>query len=200
MVDNFSLHITNDHLIHILSLVGDFHDLLVMRNHNQNNASIRATYYDVRHASAAVSWFNNQLIARRLTKANFCHQFEQQQLLSPFSGMDQRLPMSGENWGIIVVSEMPYFKAPSICALAHRFGNVKQIYRTKSALHEVVIEYFDVRDSQMAINELNTKTIDGKRLQLRFQPPCGFFGNFDLVLLYQSSEMDAFAQHGIVSL
>ncbi|KAL4034436.1 hypothetical protein IC575_007574 [Cucumis melo] len=148
-------------------------------------------YYDLRHAEKAFREMRSQYLMRQKQVRNQHSRFLQNNFDTPprlaraliggcavwaefvIPTSNAALP-DGKNQGTIIVLNLDLgVSASTLKEIFERFGPVKDIRETPLKKHQRFVEFFDVRDAAMAVEEMNGKEIHGKPVVVEFSRPGG---------------------------
>lgn len=128
----------------------------------QSNDDILVEFFDLHHAIQAKNYLNSALYDGVMLEVRFG---------PPRRGSDAQKPA---NNGTIVLFHLP----PSITnrqlsEIFTSYGEIRQIRGTPAKPHQRFIEYWDVRCAELALTEMNGKTLIGSKISIEFSVPGG---------------------------
>lgn len=171
IIKNLPPGVDDDDLRTALSVYGPLRELGAQLRARGGRGSVTAAFYDVRHARLAVRqldgmpWFDRKLVARFWCPAVGA---------VPAAGSVSRDGVDPLNLGTLVVFNMDASTtAEDVRALFSSYGDVKEIRETPTKRHHRFVEFFDVRDAQKALRQLNKAEINGKKIKVEVSRPGG---------------------------
>lgn len=143
------------------SLFEEYGEVRNMYTACKHRGFVMISYYDIRHARAAMRELQNKPLRRRKLDIHF--------------SIPKDNPSEKDiNQGTLVVFNLD--ASVSSDDLRHIFaayGEVKEIRETPHKRHHKFIEFYDVRAAEMALKALNGSEIAGKRIKLEHSRPGG---------------------------
>lgn len=171
-------------------MYGPLRDLGAQQRSRGGRGSVLATYYDLRHARAAVRALDTTVhFGRRLdarfqcpTDAPLSSGVGNSAMMSPTGGSGGgNAGGAGSpcaNQGTLVVFNLDNStSAEDIRALFSKVGDVKEIRATPNKKHHKFVEFYDVRDAEKAMHLLNKTEVAGKRIKIEISRPGGRASN-----------------------
>lgn len=171
ILKNLPPGVDDDDIRTALSVYGPLRELGAQLRARGGRGSVTAAFYDVRHARSAVReldglpWYDRKLVARFWCPAVGA---------SPGGSSTSRDGVDPLNLGTLVVFNMDASTtAEDVRALFSSYGDVKEIRETPTKRHHRFVEFFDVRDAQKALRQLNKAEINGKKIKVEVSRPGG---------------------------
>ncbi|CDF39565.1 Putative Mei2-like protein [Chondrus crispus] len=185
LLRNIPPGIDDDDIRSVLQQYGPLRDLGAQQRSRGGRGSVLATYYDLRHARAAVKTLHEAVhFGRRLDVRFQCPtdtSMSNLAMTSPVSTSSGTIggPASPcSNQGTLVVFNLDNStSAEDIRALFSEYGDVKEIRATPNKRHHKFVEFYDVRDAEKAMRSLNKTEVAGKRIKIEISRPGGRASN-----------------------
>ncbi|KAI7735160.1 hypothetical protein M8C21_025137 [Ambrosia artemisiifolia] len=157
-VRNINSNVEDSELRSLFEEYGEIRNLYTACKHR---GFVMISYYDIRHARAAMRELQNKPLRRRKLDIHF--------------SIPKDNPSEKDiNQGTLVVFNLD--ASISSDDLRHIFavyGEVKEIRETPNKRHHKFVEFYDVRAAEMALKDLNGREIAGKRIKLEHSRPGG---------------------------
>ncbi|KAI3817044.1 hypothetical protein L1987_10831 [Smallanthus sonchifolius] len=157
-VRNINSNVEDSELRSLFEEYGEIRNLYTACKHR---GFVMISYYDIRHARAAMRELQNKPLRRRKLDIHF--------------SIPKDNPSEKDiNQGTLVVFNLD--ASISSDDLRHIFavyGEVKEIRETPHKRHHKFVEFYDVRAAEMALKDLNGREIAGKRIKLEHSRPGG---------------------------
>ncbi|XP_076952692.1 protein MEI2-like 2 [Bidens hawaiensis] len=157
-VRNINSNVEDSELRSLFEEYGEIRNLYTACKHR---GFVMISYYDIRHARAAMRELQNKPLRRRKLDIHF--------------SIPKDNPSEKDiNQGTLVVFNLD--ASISSDDLRHIFavyGEVKEIRETPHKRHHKFVEFYDVRAAEMALKDLNGSEIAGKRIKLEHSRPGG---------------------------
>lgn len=180
LLRNIPPGIDDEDIRNLLQLHGPLRDLGAQQRSRGGRGSVLATYYDLRHARAAVRSLDGAIhFGRRLDARFQCPSDiapNPAPVMSP-AGTVTTAPCA--NQGTLVVFNLDNTtSAEEIRTLFSTMGDVKEIRATPNKKHHKFVEFYDIRDAERAMRSLNKTEVNGKRIKIEISRPGGRAANF----------------------
>ncbi|KAJ0475845.1 putative RNA recognition motif domain, mei2/Mei2-like RNA recognition [Helianthus annuus] len=181
-VRNINSNVEDSELRCLFEEYGEIRNLYTACKHR---GFVMISYYDIRHARAAMRELQNKPLRRRKLDIHF--------------SIPKDNPSEKDiNQGTLVVFNLD--ASVSSDDLRHIFsvyGEVKEIRETPHKRHHKFVEFYDVRAADMALKDLNGREIAGKRIKLEHSRPGGARRNLmqQLSLALEQDETRPFWHH-----
>ncbi|CAN8069983.1 unnamed protein product [Agarophyton chilense] len=168
--------IDDEDLRRLLTKFGPLRDLGAQQRSRGGHGSVLATYYDLRHARAAVRALDSTVQFGRCLDARFQCPVD---IRSPFAfAANGHNTAQCANQGTLVVFNLDCStSAEDIRSLFSSVGDVKEIRATPNKKHHKFVEFYDVRDAERAMHLLNKTEVAGKRIKIEISRPGGRAAN-----------------------
>lgn len=175
LLRNIPPGIDDDDIRRLLHTFGPLRDLGAQQRSRGGRGSLLATYFDLRHARAAVRALDSSMHFGRRLEARFqCPSDIHHSHPVPSNSSS---PQS--NQGTLVVFNLDTTtSAEDIRALFSTVGDVKEIRATPNKKHHKFVEFYDVRDAERAMHLLNKTEVAGKRIKIEISRPGGRAASF----------------------
>eukprot|EP01119_Soliformovum_irregulare_P011987 TRINITY_DN3074_c0_g1_i2.p1 TRINITY_DN3074_c0_g1~~TRINITY_DN3074_c0_g1_i2.p1 ORF type:complete len:687 (+),score=177.89 TRINITY_DN3074_c0_g1_i2:164-2224(+) len=122
---------------------------------------VMISYYDIRHAKNAMRHLQSKVIRRRKLDIHYS---------IPKDNPSEK----DQNQGTLVVFNLdPSTTNDELKAIFGANGEIKEIRETPNKKHHKFIEFFDVRDAEKAMKNLNKTEIRGKKIKIEPSRPGG---------------------------
>lgn len=186
LLRNIPPGIDDDDIRRLLQTYGPLRDLGAQQRSRGGRGSVLATYYDLRHARAAVRALDSSVhFGRRLdarfqcpTDAPLSNTSMMSPPGNPLNGNTTGAGSPCSNQGTLVVFNLDNStSAEDIRALFSTVGDVKEIRATPNKKHHKFVEFYDVRDAEKAMRLLNKTEVAGKRIKIEISRPGGRASN-----------------------
>ncbi|XP_071733151.1 protein MEI2-like 2 isoform X2 [Rutidosis leptorrhynchoides] len=143
------------------SLFEEYGEIRNMYTACKHRGFVMISYYDIRHARAAMRELQNKPLRRRKLDIHF--------------SIPKDNPSEKDiNQGTLVVFNLDAsVSSEDLRHIFAAYGEVKEIRETPHKIHHKFIEFYDVRGAEMALNALNGSEIAGKRIKLEHSRPGG---------------------------
>lgn len=179
LLRNIPPGIDDDDIRNLLQVHGPLRDLGAQQRSRGGRGSVLATYYDLRHARAAVRALHSSAHFGRRLEAKF--QCPSDHLAGANTNISAAsvppctsLPSPFANQGTLVVFNLDNStSAEDIRTLFSTMGDVKEIRATPNKKHHKFVEFYDVRDAERAMKTLNKTDVNGKRIKIEISRPGG---------------------------
>ncbi|KAL8257988.1 hypothetical protein R6Q59_030029 [Mikania micrantha] len=181
-VRNINSNVEDSELRSLFEEYGEIRNLYTACKHR---GFVMISYFDIRHARAAMRELQNKPLRRRKLDIHF--------------SIPKDNPSEKDiNQGTLVVFNLD--ASISSDDLRHIFavyGEVKEIRETPHKRHHKFVEFYDVRAAEMALKDLNGREIAGKRIKLEHSRPGGARRNLiqQLSLVLEQDETRPFWHH-----
>lgn len=147
--------------IELKSLFEEFGEIRNLYTACKHRGFVMISYYDIRHARAAMRELQNKPLRRRKLDIHF--------------SIPKDNPSEKDlNQGTLVVFNLDAsISSDDLRQIFAAYGEVKEIRETPHKRHHKFIEFYDVRAAEMALKALNGAEIAGKRIKLEHSRPGG---------------------------
>eukprot|EP00178_Gracilaria_changii_P003223 TRINITY_DN1471_c0_g1_i1.p1 TRINITY_DN1471_c0_g1~~TRINITY_DN1471_c0_g1_i1.p1 ORF type:complete len:865 (+),score=138.48 TRINITY_DN1471_c0_g1_i1:306-2900(+) len=188
--------VDDDEIRRVLTKYGPLRDLGAQQRSRGGHGSVLATYYDLRHARAAVRALDASVHFGRCLDARFQCPVDIRSPPALASNSHNSVPCA--NQGTLVVFNLDCStSAEDIRSLFSSVGDVKEIRATPNKKHHKFVEFYDVRDAERAMHLLNKTEVAGKRIKIEISRPGGRAANMSRGVTHQSSKLHSNAGSGI---
>ncbi len=131
------------------------------------------SYYDIRHAKNAMRNLQGKVIRRRKLDIHYS---------IPKDNPSER----DQNQGTLVVFNLdPSTTNEELKVIFGGFGEIKEVRETPNKKHHKFIEFYDIRDADRAMKNLNKTEIKGKKIKIEPSRPGGTRKNFFNQMVYE---------------
>ncbi|KAI0566071.1 Mei2-like protein [Gracilaria domingensis] len=186
--------IDDDDIRRVLTKFGPLRDLGAQQRSRGGHGSVLATYYDLRHARAAVRALDSSVHFGRCLDARFQCPIDLRSSSPVAPNAQSSAPCA--NQGTLVVFNLDCStSAEDIRSLFSSVGDVKEIRATPNKKHHKFVEFYDVRDAERAMHLLNKTEVAGKRIKIEISRPGGRAANMSRTATHQSSKIHANANN-----
>nr|XP_043638221.1 protein MEI2-like 2 isoform X2 [Erigeron canadensis] len=157
-VRNINSNVEDSELRSLFEEYGEIRNLYTACKHR---GFVMISYYDIRHARAAMKELQNKPLRRRKLDIHF--------------SIPKDNPSEKDiNQGTLVVFNLDAsISSEDLRHIFAAYGEVKEIRETPHKRHHKFVEFYDVRAAEMALNALNGSEIAGKRIKLEHSRPGG---------------------------
>lgn len=150
--------VQNANLFSIDTLYPLFETFGEIRSTTKNNNVYLISYYDVRHSQAAMASLNGKIVGSAVLELSFY-------FLKDFSNTDE------VNQGTLVIFNLdPSISIAELTRIFSEYGEVREIRESPNRKHKFV-EFYDVRDAELAMKKLNKTEIGGKKIKIEASKP-----------------------------
>lgn len=154
------ISVQNANLFSINSLYSCFGKYGEIRSSSKLNNMFLFSYYDIRHSQAAMLNLNGQLLNDVVLELNFY-------FLKEFNNTDE------VNQGTLVIFNLdPNVSISDLTKIFGEYGEIREIRESPNKKHKF-IEFFDVREAELAMKNLNKSEINGKKIKIEPSKPSG---------------------------
>ncbi|KAI3734240.1 hypothetical protein L6452_13705 [Arctium lappa] len=181
-VRNINSNVDDSELRSLFEEYGEIRNIYTACKHR---GFVMISYYDIRHARAAMRELQSKPLRRRKLDIHF--------------SIPKDNPSEKDiNQGTLVVFNLDAsISSDDLRQIFAAYGEVKEIRETPNKRHHKFIEFYDIRAAEMALKALNGCEIAGKRIKLEHSRPGGTRRSL-IQQLSQELEQDetrAFWQH-----
>ncbi|KAL0485872.1 RNA recognition motif MEI2 protein [Acrasis kona] len=156
-VRNISSLIDDEELKAIFGAYGDVRSMYTACKHR---GFVMISYYDIRHSKNAMKNLQHKVLKKRKIDIHY--------------SIPKENPSEREsNQGTLVVFNLPNINESELKKMFNKFGEVKEIRETPNKKHHRFVEYFDVRDADRAMKQLNKTEVMGKKIKIEASRPGG---------------------------
>jgi RNA recognition motif-containing protein len=157
-VRNINSNVDDEELRELFEECGPIRSMYTQCKHR---GFVMISYFDIRHAKAAMRSLQARVLRRRKLDVHYSIPKE-----NP-SEKDQ-------NQGTLVVFNLdPSTSNEELYRIFGEYGEIKEIRETPNKKHHKFIEFFDVRDAELAMAKLNKTEINAKRIKIEPSRPGG---------------------------
>lgn len=164
-----------------------FGEVRAVQTDSFRNGVITAHYFDIRHAETAFAAIRTHhvLCAAYFNPLSYSQIFPTP-LPPPPPGLVAGVPLwahyvlsDTENQGTLVVFNLDDdVSSDQLRQVFEAFGAIKEVRDTPwKKRNQSFVEFFDIRDAEKALKELNGKEINGKPITIEFSKPKSFHSN-----------------------
>ena len=169
-LDNLKEYQCGDHPTRILYISNiTSKDIQYIKQILQKNGTIKSffTKHVESHGFLLASFFD-------LREAKQAHKFLREKYQTHYALAKDVLNDIEQNQGTLVVFNIEFSVTNNdLKELFGQYGDIKEIRETPNKKHHKFIEYFDLRDAQKALNELNQVELKGRKLKIEPSRPGG---------------------------
>jgi len=157
-VRNISSTVEDEELKQIFESFGNIRTMYTQCKHR---GFVMISYYDIRHAKGAMKGLQGKIIKKRKIDIHYS---------IPKDNPSER----DLNQGTLVVFNLdPAITNDELKIVFSKFGEVKEIRETPNKKHHKFIEFYDVREADKAMKNLNKVEIKGKKIKIEPSRPGG---------------------------
>lgn len=152
------ISIQNANLFNIESLYACFSKYGEIRSTVKSNNVFLISYYDIRHSQAAMANLNGKHLNDVPLELNYY-------FLKDFSNTDE------VNQGTLVIFNLdPSVSIAELHRIFGAYGEIREIRESPNRKHKFV-EFYDVREAEIAMKNLNKTEIGGKKIKIEPSKP-----------------------------
>ncbi|XP_024991645.1 protein MEI2-like 2 [Cynara cardunculus var. scolymus] len=181
-VRNINSNVEDSELRSLFEEYGEIRNIYAACKHR---GFVMISYYDIRHARAAMRELQSKPLRRRKLDIHF--------------SIPKDNPSEKDiNQGTLVVFNLDAsISSDDLRQIFAAYGEVKEIRETPNKRHHKFIEFYDIRAAEMALKALNGSEIAGKRIKLEHSRPGGTRRSLiqQLSLELEQDETRAFWHH-----
>lgn len=157
-VRNINSNVEDSELRSLFEEYGEIRNIYTACKHR---GFVMISYYDIRHARAAMRELQSKPLRRRKLDIHF--------------SIPKDNPSEKDiNQGTLVVFNLDAsISSDDLRQIFAAYGEVKEIRETPNKRHHKFIEFYDIRAAEMALKALNGSEIAGKRIKLEHSRPGG---------------------------
>jgi len=122
---------------------------------------VMVSFYDIRHAKNAIRHLQGRVLRRRKLDIHYS---------IPRNNPSEK----DQNQGTLVIFNLdPSTTHEELLSIFGAYGEIKEIRETPNKKHHKFIEFYDVREAELALKNLNRTEIKGKKIKIEPSRPGG---------------------------
>eukprot|EP01103_Thecamoeba_quadrilineata_P002247 TRINITY_DN12237_c0_g1_i1.p1 TRINITY_DN12237_c0_g1~~TRINITY_DN12237_c0_g1_i1.p1 ORF type:complete len:999 (-),score=200.18 TRINITY_DN12237_c0_g1_i1:170-3166(-) len=157
-VRNINSNVEDDELRNLFESFGAIRSMYTQCKHR---GFVMISYFDIRHAKVAMRHLQGKIIRRRKIDIHYS--------IPKFNPSEK-----DQNQGTLVVFNLDSnISNEELKSIFGNYGEIKEVRETPNKKHHKFIEFYDVRDADKAMKQLNKTEIKSKKIKIEPSRPGG---------------------------